>query len=530
MADKPTGRLDSWKQIAEYLGRDVRTVIRWENERGLPIHRIPGKKGHGVFAQREEVDAWLHGGSQEASRPRIGVLPLVNTIKVEEEYIADGISENVIRSLSRIPSLRVMAWSTVAGFRGTAGDPVQVGRELSLNAIVTGRVAQRNGFWQVHMELVDPTDGAQLWGKEYTKPAMDIQTLPNQIARDIVSGMDVHFGKDEAARLTTNRTVNAQAYDLLLHGRYYFNQFTAETFAQALQCLQRAVAIDPEYAEAYAELAQCYVFLAVGYGDAAPRELLAKADAAARKAIALDEKLGEAHCALAMASVYDGWDWKLVEKEFKLAIESSPSSPMAHVGYATLLHALCRTEEGIEEGRWAMEVDPLAPIATGDYAFALAIAGRNAEALKLIQQALERFPSFSNMHYMLGVVHERAGRYEEAIEAIQKTLAAGMMHTIPFGVLGHIFAKTGRREKAFEILSRLDELAKVRPVAQFTKALIYAGLFDTKAALECLEKAYSDKSPWLFMLNWYPWLEPLRGEPGFIDLVRRVGLPARPDV
>jgi serine/threonine-protein kinase len=522
-----TGRLDSWKQIANYLGRDVRTVIRWENERGLPIHRIPGKKGHGVFAQREEVDAWLHGRSEEALRPRIGVLPLANTIKVEQEYIADGISENVIRSLSKIPSLRVMAWSTVASFRGAAGDPVRVGRQLSLNAIATGRVAQRNGFWQVNVELVDPTDGAQLWGKEYTKPAMDIQTLPNQIARDIVSGMDVHFGKEEAARLTSKRTVNAQAYDLLLHGRYYFNQFTAETFAQALQCLERAVSIDPEYAEAYAELANCYVFLAVGYGDAPPRELLAKAATAARKAVALDETLSEAHCALGMASLNDGWDWRFVEKEFKLAIELNPSSALPHTGYATLLHALCRTDEGLQEGRWAMEVDPLAPIATGDYAFALAIAGRNAEALKLIEQALERFPSFSNMHYLLGVVHEQAGRYDEAIESIQKTLAAGVMHTIPFGVLGHIFAKMGNREKAFETLSRLDELAKVRPVAEFTKALIYAGLFDTKAALECLEKAYRDKSPWLYVVNWYPWLEPLRGEPGFIDLVRRVGLPPR---
>jgi TolB-like protein len=208
MPDKPAGRLDSWKQIAKYLRRDVRTVIRWEIERGLPVHRIPGIRGYGVFAERTEIETWLHGGSRAVGRPLIGVLPLTNTVRPGHEHVSDGISENLIRSLSKIPTVRVMAWSTVAHFRGPAGDPVQVGRQLGLSAIAAGRVAQRNGFWQVHMELVDPTDGAQLWGKEYTKPAIDIQSLPNQIARDIVSGMDVHFGTHEAVSLLSKRTVN----------------------------------------------------------------------------------------------------------------------------------------------------------------------------------------------------------------------------------------------------------------------------------------------------------------------------------
>ena len=526
MQDRTTDRLDSWKVIAEYLGRYVRTVIRWEKERGLPVHRIPGERGHGVFALRAEVDAWLHGDAQGAMPPRIAILPLANDFQTEQDYVADGISENVIRSLSRIPSLRVMAWSTVGRFRGGAADPVKVGRELSLDAILSGRVAQRNGFWQVHVELVDPEDGAQLWGKEYTKPAIDLQGLPHQIASDIVSGMELRVGKVDAALLKPKRATNPQAYDLLLQGRYYFNRFTAEAFAKSLECFEKAIELDPKYAEAYAELAQCCVFMAVGYGDNPPRELLAKADAAARKAVALDESLGEAHCALAVASTYRGWDWAMVEKEFKLAIELSPSSSLAHLGYSTLLSALGRTEESLAEGRWCAEVDPLAPVGASDLAFAMALAGRNAEALKLVEQTIERFPSVVYLNYILGVVHERAGRYAQAIACIEKCVASNLMHTIPLGVLGHTYAITGRNDKAAELLARLEDLEKTRPAAHFTKALIYAGLCDMQAALQCLEKAYEDRSPWLYMLNWYPWLESLRGEPRFQDLVRRVGLPS----
>ena len=525
MPDKPLGRLDSWKHIARYLGRDVRTVIRWEHERGLPVHRIPGKKGHGVFAERAEIDSWLLGSAKLDQPRRIAVLPLTNMVRPGHEHVADGISENVIRSLSKVPALRVMAWTTVVGFRTSGGDPVQLGRQLGLNAIAAGRVAQRNGFWQIHIELIDPADGAQLWGKEYTKPAMDIRGLPDQIARDILGVLEIRIDKADAARLRASRTVDPRAYDLLLLGRHYLNQFTKDSLAQALHCLHKASEIDPQYPEVYAELAQCYVFLGVGYGDTPPAEILAKAEAAAQTAVALDGTIGEAHCALAMASIYRGWDWRFVEKQFKLAIELSPSSAIAHVSYATLLNALGRIEEGIEEGRWGMELDPLAPIATCDHAFALALAGRVGEALELLEPMLQRFPNFPAAHYILGVAHERAGRYDRAIEAIQKTLAMDVLHTIPIGVLGNIYAKTGNRDKAIELLTRLDNLGKLRPAAHFTKALIYDGLFEIDTALQCLEKAYHDKSPWLYMLNWYPWLNNVRTQPAFTDLVTKVGLP-----
>lgn len=525
MKEQKASRLDSWKEIAEYLGRDVRTVIRWEKERGLPVRRVPGEKGHGVFALREEIDSWLHGGSaQSAKPPGIAVLPFLNAFQPDRDYVAGGISESIISSLSRIPSVRVMAWSTVGRFQGET-DPLRIGRELKVRAVVTGRVAQRNGFWQVNVEIVDPSDGARLWGKQFTKPALDLQTLPDMIAGEILDGIEIRLSAQESQWLVPKSSVKPEAYDLYLRARYHAGRSSEESFLEALACLERAIAIQPDYAQAYAELAHCYTFLAIGYGDLPPREVLAKADAAARKAIELDESLGEAHCALAVASPYHGWDWQFAEKEFNRAIELNPSYANAHGLYGTLLFALGRMEEAFAEDRWAIEVDPLS-FFSGDYAFHLALAGRLDEALERIHQAMQTLPGFGSHKYILGVIYERMGRHPEAIEALEQAVESGPLHTIPLGVLGYTYAVAGQRENALRTVRNLDQLAQTRPVSQFSKSLVFAGFGDRKSALACLERAYEERSPWLYMLKAYPWLNSLHGEPRFQDLVRRVGLPS----
>lgn len=526
MSSKDRTRLDSWKEIAEYLGRDVRTAIRWEKERGLPVHRVPGEKG-GVFALREEIEAWLHGGPRlPMGPPKIAVLPFLNILEPSQDYVPQGMTENIIGSLSRVPRVRVMAWSTVGRFRGGAADPRQVGQELNVNAVVTGRVAQRNGFWQVHVEIVDPYDGAQLWSKHFTKPALDLQTLPDLIAGEILDGIEVRLKPQESQRLVPKSSVKPEAYDLYLRARYQFNEIGEGNFLRAVESLEKAIAIQPDYAQAYAELAQAYTFLAIGYGDLPPRELLAKADAAARKAIELDDSLGEAHCALAVASVYHGWDWAFIEKEFKRAIELNPSYANAHGLYGTLLLALGRVEEALAEDRWALEVDPFSPLFSGDYAFHLALAGWHQEALDHIRRLMQAIPGVNVHKYILGAIFERMGRYPEAIEALERSVATGVLHTNPLGVLGYTYAVSGQREKALGVLRRLEDLAKIRPVSHFSGAMVYAGLGDRESALSSLEKAYEQRSPWLYMLRAYPWLESLRDEPRFQELVRRICLPS----
>jgi len=525
--NRDTTRLDSWKEIADHLGRDVRTAIRWEKERGMPVRRVPGQRGHGVFAVREEIDAWLRSdASQTDDPPTVAVLPVLNTNEPDQEYVSDGITETVINTLSRTPRVRVMAWSTVRHYRGAEADPRQIGRELNVRGVVTGRLVRRNSFWQISAELVDPTDGAQLWGKQYARPAMDLQTLPHQITEDILSGLGVQLKAQEKRRLVPRIVKNPEAFDLYLKARYHSNKFSESDFHMALGCLDRAIQLEPDYAEAYAEKAHCYTFLGVGYGDLPPQELFAKSDWAARKAIEIDDTIGEAHCALAVASPYRGFDWPFAEKELRRAIELSPGFPWAHLYYGTLLSAFGRYDEAIEEVRWAAELDPHLPIHCGDLAFHLAIAGRLEEAEEQIQKAMRTCPDHGGLlFYIRGVVYERRGCYAEAIESLETAVNTALIHTIPLGVLGHIYSRTGQPDKARGVLARLDELATRRPVSHFSKALVHAGLGEAQLALACLERAFEENTPFLYFLKTYPWFENLRAEPRFKELVRRVGLP-----
>jgi TolB-like protein/Tfp pilus assembly protein PilF len=520
-------RLDSWKEIADYLGRDVRTAIRWETERGMPVRRVPGQKGHGVFALREEIDAWLNSGPpQIADAPTVAVLPFFNASEPEKEYVSDGISESIINTLSRTPRVRVMAWSTVRRYRGPEADPCQVGRKLSVGAVLAGRLLRRNSFWQISAELVDPADGAQLWGKQYARPVLDLQTLPHEICSDILAGLGVQLKTQEKRRLVPRLASNPQAFDLLLQARFQINQLNASGFQKALEYLEQAVQLEPDYAEAYAEMAHCYMFLGIGYGDLPPKELFAKADWAARKAIEVDDSLGEAHAALAVASPYRGFDWPYVEKELQRAIELSPGFPNAHVFYGTILSALGRFDEAIEELRWAAELDPLSPLITGDFAFHLAMAGRQDEAEEQIRKTLQITPECAAiLFYVRAVIEDCRGLHSQAVETLEQSIPENVSHTIPLGFLGYLYARNLQPDKARGVLARLDELAAQRPVSHFSKAIVYAGLREIDTALACLERAFEEQTPFLYFLKTYPWFDSLRGEPRFQALVCRVGLP-----
>lgn len=527
VTDRATIRLDSWKEIADYLGRDIRTAIRWEKERGMPVRRVPGQKGHGVFAIREEIDVWLNSGlPQAADPPTVAVLPFFNASEPEQEYVSDGVSESIINALSRIPRVRVMAWSTVRRYRGPEVDPCQAGRRLNVAAVVTGRLLRRNSFWQISAELVDPSDGAQLWGKQYSRPAVDLQALPCEITGDILAGLGVQLKAHENRRLLPRLVANPDAFDLLLQARFHINRLNVEGFQKALQCLEQAIQLEPDYAEAYAEMALCYTFLGIGYGDLPPKQLFAKADWAARKAIEIDDALGEAHTALAVASPYRGFDWPYVEKELQRAIELSPGFPSAHVFYGTLLSALGRFDEAVEELRWAVELDPLSPLAAGDFAFHLALAGRQDEAEEQIRRILQTMPECSAiLYYIRAAIDDFRGLRSKAIETLEQLVPENVLHTLPLGLLGFLYARNQQVERARGVLARLDELAARRPVSHFSKAMVHAGLREPDAALTCLETAYDEQTPFLYFLKTYPWFEILRDESRFQVLVRRVGLP-----
>jgi Flp pilus assembly protein TadD len=271
--------------------------------------------------------------------------------------------------------------------------------------------------------------------------------------------------------------------------------------------------------------------LGIGYGDRPPQEVLAKADAAARKAIELDETVGEAHAALGVASTYYGWNWRFVENELRRAIELSPSYSMAHTSYGILLICIGRHEEGLEELAWGSELDHATVTVSGDFPFYLALFGRTEEALQIVQEKMLGRPAqcLGTLHYVLGVIYERQGKYAEAKVELEKAVKLNLLHTIPLGILGHVYAVSGEGKKAFGVIAQLDELARQRPVSHFTKAIVLSGLGDISSALDCLEKAYDERSPFLYMLNVFPWFNSLHSNSRFADLVRRVGLPVIPN-
>jgi len=492
----------------------------------MPVRRVPGTKGHGVFAIRSEVDSWLRSGMPRASdAPKVAVLPFFNTGEPDQEYVSEGITETIINALSRTPRVRVMAWSTVRRYRGPDVDPRQIGRELGVRGVVFGRLIRRNSFWQVSAELVDPQDGAQIWGNQYARPVVDLQTLPHQITDDILAGLGVRLKVEERRHLLPRVVSNPEAFDLFLKARHHLNLFTEADLKATMECLERAVQLDPEYAEAYAEMAHCYTMMGTGYGDLPPREFFAKADWAARKALEIDDTLGEAHCALAASGPHRGFDWPFIEHELRRAIELSPGYSTSHAFYGTLLSGLGRFDEAIEELRWGAELDPYSVLTRGNLAFHLAMAGRLDEAEEEIQSAMQAIPNHAGvLCYMRGVIHERRGRYPEAIEDLQKVSGVDVRHTIPLGVLGYVYAVSGQPEAARGVLARLDEIAARKPVSHFSKALIYAGLHETDRALDCLERSYEEKTPFLLFLKTYPWLENLREQERFKELVQRAGL------
>lgn len=527
MAEMPGRRLDSWKEIADYLGREVRTVIRWEKGKALPVRRVPGGKRQAVFAYTNEIDGWLAGDGATPSKPAIAVLPLMNgDLAPDDEYLTDGISETVIRKLSQVPQIRVMAWSTVAAYKNRKADPRRIGRELNVSAVLTGNIAPRGAGMVVSVELVDASDGAQLWGAQYAPSLAKIHELPDEIAAKIAQSLRLRLTVEEGQQLSKRSTQNAKAYDLYLRASYHLNKSTPDGINKALEYFEKAIAEDSTYGLAYAGLAECYAFLAVGHGDLPPKELFEKASAAARKALEIDDTLAEAHCALGWSSPYHGWDWRVAEKAFQRAIELNPSCAAAHWGYAyVLLVLLKRDHEALQEMRCALELDPLSLLMNSDLGAFLAFAGRYDEAIEQARETLEMEPNHALAHYTLGWVYERKGMYREAVAALEKSVSLSLLHTLPLGVLGHTYAAAGKHRKALAVLDRLDELASKRPVSHVSKALVWIGLGEKEKAFESLEMAYGQSSPMLYYLNIWPHFDNLRSEPRFQELMQRIGLP-----
>jgi eukaryotic-like serine/threonine-protein kinase len=456
----------------------------------------------------------------------LAVLPLLNaSADPDMEYFSDGITESLINNLSQLPRLRVMARATVFRYKGREVDPQEVGRELSVQAVLTGRVLQRENRLIIKVELVHTTDGSQLWGEQYNRQLADIFAVEEEIAHEIAEKLKLKLSSREQRRMAKRYPENTEAYQLYLKGRYYWNKWTAEGTKRAIDYFQQAIAVDPGYALAYAGLADCYSSMTAQGIGLSPAEAFQRAQAAAVKALTLDDTLAEAHTSLGLIKLNHDWDWSGAEREFKRAIELNPNYPTPYHWYSHYLIVMDRIEESLIMSKRGLELDPLDLEMNAHLAWHHYMARQFDQTIEQCLQTIAMDPNFHETQWFLGWAYAQTGEYAKAVDAFQKAIALSGGSPEMKAELGYAYAVSGKNDEARKILDELKELSEREYVSPFCLALIYAGLGEKDQALEWLEKAYQKRVAFLIYLGRQPQFDVLRSDPRFADLLRRLGPP-----
>ncbi|MGH9872469.1 MAG: protein kinase domain-containing protein [Pyrinomonadaceae bacterium] len=478
---------------------------------------IVGVLGGGYWFWRGRV-----AGSNQITS--IAVMPFVNESgNADVEYLSDGMTETLISSLTQLPNLNVKSRSSVFRYKGKDSDPKTVGEELNVQAILIGRVVQRGEQLTLNLELVDVATENAIWSQQYNRKESDLVSLQNEIAREVSSKLKSKLSSAETSRIEKAYTANAEAYQLYLKGRFQWNKRTGESLKQSVEFFNQAIEKDPNYALAYAGLAESYELFG-SYSVALPQEFMPKARAAAVRAIELDDTLAEAHCALAIYLSTFSWNQPAAEREFRRAIQLNPNYPTAHQQFANFcLMAMGRFDESIAEGRRAEELDPLSSVISMDVGANLTRARRFDEAIAQFNRTLALDPNFYAARYALGTAYHANGQYGEAIAEFRKALA---LNDDPWvkALLARSLAKSGQRDAALKILGELQAESAHRYVSSSGLAIVFAALGEKDKAFVWLEKDIAERSqrPPLFSVN--PVFDDLRDDPRFKDLLRRIEL------
>lgn len=448
--------------------------------------------------------------SQTAGINSIAVLPFVNaTGDSGNEYLSDGMTESLINALSELPQLKVMARSTVFRFKGNQDDPQKIGQALQVSALLMGRIAQHGNEVSVQADLVNTSDGSELWGAHYVRRAADITEVQSDITRDVAKRLRLQSNGAELRRLGSAGTNNPEAYRLYLEGRQLWYGRTAEGLTKSIDLFQQAIAADPNYALAYTGLAETYTVIPSYRAGITSKQAGLLAEAASRKAIELDDSLPEAHLARADTLTFT-YKWDEAEKEYKRAVELNPNLAVAHYFYAfTLLVPEKRFDEAFQQFRLALSLDPLSPIMNTNYATTLMNAHRYAEAMEEFQKELQRDPNFLPAHHKFAQLYAVNGDFPNAVRELQRFIA------IP---------GTGRGDaKGYRELAEAGFSGKAEATTWLALAAAVTG--DRSKALDYLEKAFADQEIELILCIRYPTLDPIRSDRRYAALMRRMGLP-----
>jgi TolB-like protein/DNA-binding winged helix-turn-helix (wHTH) protein/Tfp pilus assembly protein PilF len=468
----------------------------------------------------------IHSWNRPSSAIRsLAVLPLESLSNdSSQDYFADGMTDELISDLGQISALRVISRTSVMTYKHARKPLPQIARELNVDAVVEGTVLRSGDQVRITAQLIEASTDKHLWSQSYEGELRDTLALQNQVARAIADQIRINLNPQEQAALKTGRVVNPQAYQSLLKGRYFWNKRTADGLKVALAYFNQAIDEDPAYAQSYSGLADTYALLGDWqYAVMTPKEALPRAKAAATKALELDSALGEAHNSLAFCLDGFDWDFDSAGKEFRRAIELNPGYATAHHWYAWHLSLLGRYGEAIAEMRKAESLDPLSLIINADLAELLVLAHSYDESIEQSRKTIEMDPNFAFAHIQLAQAYLAKHMNEEALAELQKAVLLSAGSPTSIANLARAYAAVGKRSDAQKLLSDLKKRSSPSSSYAAEISVIYAALGDTDQAMNWLEKGYEERFNPGVLLR--PGFDPLRSDPRFEDLVRRIGLP-----
>ncbi|HJU91414.1 MAG TPA: tetratricopeptide repeat protein [Pyrinomonadaceae bacterium] len=454
----------------------------------------------------------------------IAVMPFVNASgNPDVEYLSDGMTETLIKSLSQLPNLAVKSRSTVFYYKAKEVSPKKVGEELNVQAVLLGRVAQRGGELILSLELVNTQTQDVIWTEQYDRKQSDLVSLQSEIARDVSTKLKAKLSGAEETKVTKTGTADPEAYQAYLKGRYYWNRRTAENLRRAMEHFKNATDRDPNYALAFVGLADCYALLneysGVPITEAAPR-----AKTYAERAIAIDDSLAEPHASLGTINK-QLWQWAEAEKEFKRAMALNPNYPTAYHWYAVMLSYLGRKDESLAMIKRAREIDPLSSIITASFSWVQLMRGNHQESIDTLLKLIELDPNFGIAYDNLGLAYLKTGRHAEAVAAFEKAAQLTDRYGVVLGNLGYAYAVTGKRAEALSLIKELEEKYSRKEANGLSIATVYAGLGEKHKAFEWMEKDFQNRDGYLPDMTVSIPLESFRDDPRFKDLLKRMNLP-----
>ncbi|MBI4467630.1 MAG: tetratricopeptide repeat protein, partial [Acidobacteria bacterium] len=455
----------------------------------------------------------------------IAVLPLENLSRdPEQEYFADGMTEALISDLAQISALRVISRTSVMQYKGVRRPLPEIARELNVDAVVEGSGQRVGDRVKITAQLIHAPTDKHLWAESYERDLRDVLTLQSEVARAITDEIKVKLTPQEQTRLAGAPAINPEAHELYLRGRYAWNKRTPAGMTKSIEYFNQALEHDPTNALIWAGLADSYNQL--GYrGYLSPREAYPRAKAAAAKSLEINPTLAEAHAALGFALLNHDWDWPAAERALRRALELNPNYAEAHHWYSHYLMDTGRVRESLEESKRALEVDPLSMIISVHLGWHYISARQYDLAVEHLKKTVADDPSYYSAHFHLGRAYQFRGAFADAIAEQRKAAALSNNSTEALTALATALALGGQRDEAARILDQLKQMASTQYVSSCDIASVYAALGATSQSFEWLERARQERASRLIELKADPLFDPLRGEPRFRELLRRMNFP-----